>query len=589
MVTFLLFLFRVMAGALVLPLDAVMPIEAEHVRFAPLRSGESLSSKDWGRQAFRPATSLNFGAYGAPVLIKIPLDAVHAGRWWLVTDLRTPEFMHARLGHRDLGDFGTGQPFRVRSAKTYQVTLPLDLAAGKDTLWIWASEPNGDCRLDLRLVPDRLFPSGVQDQALWAGIVLGTLFFALMAALVFWRVTAQATYGWYSLHVFLGWLWSLSKNGLLAQHLWPSDPQWNRVAPELLSWATVGAYVFFVSGALELRKHLPRIGRILAGLGWIQFAVGGMAFLSLGAPAFHAAVHSSFDFDQIQLVTLLGLLAVQVWRVVQGDRLARAMLLVLTPLFVSMLYGTLCELPWFPAVRNLETPLLLTSGIIEYLGLTFVLGRELYRREQGRLNLARKFELRLEEEYERFRQGIGADLHDDFSQRLLALRMKLRADGQGHAELESGLSDLGESVRFLSRNLQLPVPVRGKLVPALDGLARNMASPNLEVTVVAKGVEELEASRGILLFRLVQEALSNAVRHGRATRIRIGLETARGELRVEVADNGRGFGSGILAGNGLRTIRHRVEELGALLETRSAPGEGATLIVWVPMRASVRA
>lgn len=586
---FLSLLLRLIAGALVLPLDEARPIEAAHVQFAPLQRGEAPSSRTWDTREYRPSRSLNFGAYGSPVLVRIPLEALHAGRWWLVTDLRTPEFLHARLGSRDLGDFGTGHPFRMRSARTYQVTLPLDLAAGKDTLWLWASEPNGDCVLEARLVPDRLFPGDVQKHALWAGIVLGTLFFALMAALVFWRVTAQATYGWYALHAFLGWLWSLSKNGILARHVWPSEPEWNRFAPELLSWATVGAYVFFVMGALELRRHLPRAWRILAGLGWLQFAIAAMAFLSIGAPVFHAAVHRGFDFDQLQLATLLGLLAAHVWRVVAGDRLARDMLVVLTPLFVSMLYGTFCELPWFPAVRDLETPMLLVSGILEYLGLTYMLGRELYRREQARLNLARKFELRLEEEFERFRQGIGADLHDDFSQRLLALRMKLRGDGQGHAELETGLSELGESVRFLSRNLQLPVPVRGKLVPALEGLARNMASPNLEVTVAAKGSEELEASRGILLFRLVQEALSNAVRHGRATRIRIALEMARGELRVEVTDNGRGFGSGILAGNGLRTIRHRVEELGALLETRSAPGEGATLIVWVPMRTAFRA
>ena len=195
---------------------------------------------------------------------------------------------------------------------------------------------------------------------------------------------------------------------------------------------------------------------------------------------------------------------------------------------------------------------------------------------------------RLEEEYERFRQGIGADLHDDFSQRLLALRMRLRAGGQENAELEAGLSELGESVRFLSRNLQLPVPVRGKLVPALEGLAQAMSAPNLRVEVAARGGDELDAPRGILVFRLVQEALSNAVRHGRASRIRILLEASRGELRVEVADNGRGFGSGVLAGNGLRTIRQRVAELGALLETRSAPGEGASLIVWVPLKARTR-
>ena len=87
----------------------------------------------------------------------------------------------------------------------------------------------------------------------------------------------------------------------------------------------------------------------------------------------------------------------------------------------------------------------------------------------------------------------------------------------------------------------------------------------------------------LTLFRLVQEGLTNALRHGKASRISV-LFTRDGEgVFVTIQDNGIGSGKvGQKTGFGLLGMQERVERLGGRLEVISEPGEGFTLKAWIP-------
>jgi signal transduction histidine kinase len=81
------------------------------------------------------------------------------------------------------------------------------------------------------------------------------------------------------------------------------------------------------------------------------------------------------------------------------------------------------------------------------------------------------------------------------------------------------------------------------------------------------------------LYRIAQEAITNAVRHGRATRVRVGFRQKDGALELTVSDNGRGFvpATAVTAGMGLRIMKYRAAMIGASLEVRSSPGAVATV------------
>jgi two-component sensor histidine kinase len=84
-----------------------------------------------------------------------------------------------------------------------------------------------------------------------------------------------------------------------------------------------------------------------------------------------------------------------------------------------------------------------------------------------------------------------------------------------------------------------------------------------------------------------QEALGNAAKHSKATRISVGLTRTNGQVTLTVADNGVGFDRGLLTtagGLGLITMRERAGQLNGTFEFTTAPGRGTTIKVVVPFR-----
>ncbi len=80
------------------------------------------------------------------------------------------------------------------------------------------------------------------------------------------------------------------------------------------------------------------------------------------------------------------------------------------------------------------------------------------------------------------------------------------------------------------------------------------------------------------LLRIVQEATSNAIRHGGADSIRISLTGRGDELRLEHEDNGHGFHvDGVVPGRGLENMKYRIGQRGGRLEVLSSPGGGCTI------------
>jgi signal transduction histidine kinase len=88
------------------------------------------------------------------------------------------------------------------------------------------------------------------------------------------------------------------------------------------------------------------------------------------------------------------------------------------------------------------------------------------------------------------------------------------------------------------------------------------------------------------IYRIVQEALTNVIRHSRATDVTIGLETANGELQLRINDNGRGFGlpaPDSATGLGLKIMRYRAQMLGGDLVLESGTGGGASVRCSCPL------
>jgi signal transduction histidine kinase len=137
-----------------------------------------------------------------------------------------------------------------------------------------------------------------------------------------------------------------------------------------------------------------------------------------------------------------------------------------------------------------------------------------------------------------------------------------------------------ESTRALARGLS-PVSIeRGGLVPALQTLivrARSAYGVNIQMRRLIRRPLKIGPEAATHLYRIVQEALTNAVRHGRASRIMLTVMSADSHIDISIRDNGRGMlppAGARSAGIGLKTMSYRAEMLAGELSILPARGGG---------------
>jgi len=205
---------------------------------------------------------------------------------------------------------------------------------------------------------------------------------------------------------------------------------------------------------------------------------------------------------------------------------------------------------------------------------------------------------RLVESLEKERRTIARELHDESGQALTVLKLGLgqlrRSAPAGEEtrqwveELERIVAGVMENLHRLSVNLRPASLDRYGLVAALEQFTEDFqrqSSLHIDLVTAGLDLERLPSAVETALYRIVQEAVTNAVRHAQATHVGVILEK-RGERAVAIIeDNGHGFDvdEALHRGRlGLLGMRERAEMLGGTLSIESAPGTGTALFVEVP-------
>jgi len=203
---------------------------------------------------------------------------------------------------------------------------------------------------------------------------------------------------------------------------------------------------------------------------------------------------------------------------------------------------------------------------------------------------------------EQERARIAREIHDGAVQYLVAMRRRLdllrkelirknASPGDTLADLDSLLDKATSDLRQFARNLRPPVLDDFGLVSACEWLADQTAKEGIRVVFSPTGdIRRLPPEIEVSAFRIVQEALSNVVKHSGASKAEVNLHFAPHELSITLSDNGRGFvleqSPGALgrAGQmGLVGMFERAELMGASMDLTSEPGKGTRLSVSIPL------
>jgi signal transduction histidine kinase len=201
------------------------------------------------------------------------------------------------------------------------------------------------------------------------------------------------------------------------------------------------------------------------------------------------------------------------------------------------------------------------------------------------------------------RRRIASDLHDGLGQSLSLLKLgiqdSLRHMGVGASEtaLESVKQLLPKVAGALDELRRVCMDLRPStlddlgILPTLSWFVREFESANLKTRIekhVSASEKDVPEPLKIIIFRILQEAVNNAVKHADANCISISLHNAGGALAFTVADDGKGFDPGALAnrslargGLGMQSMRERAELSGGTYAVTSAVGQGTQVcVVW---------
>lgn len=197
------------------------------------------------------------------------------------------------------------------------------------------------------------------------------------------------------------------------------------------------------------------------------------------------------------------------------------------------------------------------------------------------------------------RRRLARELHDGIGQTLAALKNQLEwtATSSGASGVEPQIRDAAElasqaleDTRELSRLLRPPVLDDLGLTAALRWLGRTVSKRfDFEVTIESDEFDQRPAAEiETVLFRIAQEALTNAAKHAQATSVLVSLRKIADELVLSITDNGGGFDINEVAkahdgtGVGLRGMKDRVELFEGSLEIHSESGSGTQITARLP-------
>ncbi|HJV66203.1 MAG TPA: response regulator [Geomonas sp.] len=209
----------------------------------------------------------------------------------------------------------------------------------------------------------------------------------------------------------------------------------------------------------------------------------------------------------------------------------------------------------------------------------------------------RQLAVRIETVAEAERKSIAQEMHDELGQMLTSLKLDLRwlmkrtaETGELRERLDAMNEVLGmtiASVRKITFGLRPRILDELGVVAAIEAHLKDLACREIEYSLeVPRRDIEVDSERGLSIFRIFQESMTNILRHAEANRVEILLDISLKRVVLQVSDNGRGMNPGDARDSkslGLIVMRERAMRWGGRVEIAAAPGFGTTVRATIPM------
>lgn len=193
---------------------------------------------------------------------------------------------------------------------------------------------------------------------------------------------------------------------------------------------------------------------------------------------------------------------------------------------------------------------------------------------------------------EKERTKMAADLHDNLGSKVATLKLYLESydDKEDfssfYVKLKKLMSATYNEIRNISKNKNFGTQISKGLIPSTEVIAKQISdSKIIDIKVINVDVKNrTENSIEIQIFRIIQELLTNIIKHSQATEAIVQFSEHENTLNIIVEDNGIGFNSNkYISGQGLINIEKRIEKINAEFVIDSTEGSGTTVILNIPL------
>lgn len=422
-------------------------------------------------------------------------------------------------------------------------------------------------------------------------LVFGGLFF------IIWLMRRKdSSYGWYALSTLFSFAYGLN---FIASNTWPfaSTDGWEAFNAAAYVAAASGFTIFLLR---YCDRRRPRLEAALLAINAVSFPLALLAPALAGAwRGIWFAVGGTVYYSAILAFT---------WHAVRGRRTDH--LVLAACLMIPLLVSIHDFLLFYGVIRD-DTYLLAVTSPLTIIGLGFTLAY----RFAAAMKRVESFNIELKHEVDTATQQLGEtlerehalalnntrigerlnlvrDLHDGFGGSLLSAitTLESRHSSPDSARVIALLKELRDDLRLIiDTTTQADTDFTDLLAPLRHRWSQRMEAAGIDAHWQLSDMESvnLGPAKSLDLLRVLQEALTNVLKHSSASRVDIAVFLRDQGLHAKVRDNGRGFDASSEGGGaGLASLRNRATRLGGQLLIDAAPGQGAALHVAFPLSAS---
>jgi signal transduction histidine kinase len=488
---------------------------------------------------------------------------------------------------KTISETGDGFLFSQRVINNRNFLFPITLNPGETkTIVLKLDKRNSSIALPVFLWNETDLNERIYAENIGFGLFFGFLLLCFLYAVLVFAFLRKAVYGWYALWIVGTGLYLSTALGFSFQYLYPNVVGFNSYFRIYLEVALFLFLVKFTQAFLDLSRYEPRLHR---GLNYILYFFGSLVFLS--ALALDFFTRNGVWIIPIVNATLIGggllifLGAIKTFtrqRVTVVFYFAAFGFLMISYMAVNLSEFGVVSLQEIPV-----NPVLIGSSLeifIFSIALTYQMKNIYEERNRLSISLARQQKDLLKayvEGVEKERERISRELHDDIGSRLGSLKRFFSAPNDNQV-IQNQIDILCEDVRTMSHQLSpAALKIAGLRQMILDLAMETEESASVQVNVQFYDLPDVlpdEISHH--LYRIVQESISNVVKHAQATEVDIQFFNHHGELVITLDDNGKGFDPRkISRGIGLKNIKARVESLNGSFELSSNAGQGTSILI----------